>query len=166
MQWQVHIAIELDQPGDDTILSQLDDALAKHDAAVAGEGQTIEATMTIDGPATPETAIRESFNEVAVALAGHTIRSWTAGEAITTAEADRRLDEPTIPDLVSGVEAAEILGVSRQRVHQLAAENPTFPPAVARLASGSVWLRSGVEGFARTWTRKPGRPAKAGAHHV
>lgn len=67
-----------------------------------------------------------------------------------------------MPDLVSAVEAAEILGVSWQRVHQLSAEHSMFPTPVARLASGSVWLRTGVEGFAARWTRKVGRPAKAG----
>lgn len=35
-------------------------------------------------------------------------------------------------------EVAELLGVSRQRVHQLAAE-PGFPSPIARLSAGDVW---------------------------
>lgn len=66
-----------------------------------------------------------------------------------------------IPALASGREAANLLGVSRQRVHQLATQHPDFPAPVARLACGSIWLLSDVEDFARTWTRKPGRPPKA-----
>lgn len=66
-----------------------------------------------------------------------------------------------IPALVSGREAADLLGVSRQRVHQLVAQHPDFPAPVAKLACGSIWLLADVEAFARTWSRKPGRPTKA-----
>jgi len=34
---------------------------------------------------------------------------------------------PTLPELVSSPEAAEILGVSAQRLHELAAANAAFP---------------------------------------
>lgn len=65
------------------------------------------------------------------------------------------------PMLAGGTEAAEILGVSRQRVHQLATEHPDFPAPVARLSCGSIWLRGEIVWFARNWSRKPGRPRKA-----
>lgn len=65
-----------------------------------------------------------------------------------------------VSELASGREAATILGISRQRVHQLATQHPLFPAPVAQLASGSIWLRADIEEFARVWTRKPGRPVK------
>jgi prophage regulatory protein len=41
-------------------------------------------------------------------------------------------------DLMGAQEVAELLGVSRQRVHQLA-ERPDFPAPVAVLAAGKIW---------------------------
>lgn len=167
MEWQVHLAVELDRAADDELLDRLIEALAEYGAAIGGAALPdlpgIEVTLAITGPDTPRAAIDDGFGALAAALATHGRRvvGWLGAEAITWQEAERRLNQPTFPELVSGVEAAAILGVSRQRVHQLSAEHRQFPPPVARLASGSVWLRSGVEGFARTSTRKPGRPAKA-----
>lgn len=76
---------------------------------------------------------------------------------------ERTLEEPNLPDLVSAPEVGEILGVSRQRVHQLIKENRSFPPPLLRLGSGPLWLRATIEAFDRSWTRKPGRPAGAGS---
>ncbi len=49
-------------------------------------------------------------------------------------------------------EIAELLGVSRQRAHQLAASHG-FPEPVARLAQGPVWETAEVE----KWARETGR---------
>lgn len=56
------------------------------------------------------------------------------------------------PDLVGTTEISNMLGVSRQRVTQLAA-TPAFPEPVARLAAGPIWDRSDIE----EWARKTGR---------
>lgn len=55
--------------------------------------------------------------------------------------------------LVSTPEIADLLGVSRQRVHQLIAENEDFPKPAARLGVGRVWYRRAIE----RWARKHGR---------
>jgi predicted DNA-binding transcriptional regulator AlpA len=57
-----------------------------------------------------------------------------------------------IPPLAGPAEIASMLGVSRQRVTQLAA-HPDFPRPVAELSMGKVWLRSDIE----TWAAKRGR---------
>jgi predicted DNA-binding transcriptional regulator AlpA len=57
-----------------------------------------------------------------------------------------------IPPLVGPAEIAQLLGVSRQRVTQLAA-HPDFPPPAQELVMGKVWLRSDIE----SWARKRGR---------
>jgi predicted DNA-binding transcriptional regulator AlpA len=56
-------------------------------------------------------------------------------------------------DLVGVTEVREMLGVSRQRVHQLVRDRPDFPEPVAELASGKIWLRRDVE----QWARRAGR---------
>lgn len=55
-------------------------------------------------------------------------------------------------DLVGVAEVAALLGVSRQRVSQLAASE-SFPAPEAQLAAGPVWLRAAVE----QWARSTGR---------
>ena|ERR1700728_1397093 len=57
-------------------------------------------------------------------------------ETLELAEYDRRADEPTIPELVSAPEAATLLGVKRQRVHQLLTENPGSLNPCCALARG------------------------------
>jgi predicted DNA-binding transcriptional regulator AlpA len=80
-------------------------------------------------------------------------------ETVDLREYDRRADEPTIPEIVSSPEVAEILGVSRQRVHQLLAENPRFPQPILRLGSGPLWIADAIHRFKKEWNRKPGRPS-------
>lgn len=55
-------------------------------------------------------------------------------------------------DLVGVAEVADMLGVTRTRVSQLASVSG-FPEPVARLAAGPVWARDDVE----RWARETGR---------
>jgi hypothetical protein len=50
--------------------------------------------------------------------------------------------------LVGAAEVAAILGVSRQRVAQLATTAPDFPPAEVELAAGRIWAREAIERWA------------------
>lgn len=59
--------------------------------------------------------------------------------------------------LVGVTEIAEMLGLSRQRVHQLAADDPDFPAPTAVLRGGTIWERAAVE----RWARESGRPLSA-----
>lgn len=54
--------------------------------------------------------------------------------------------------LVGVAEIADLLGVSRQRVHQLAARED-FPEPLAVLVMGSVWERQAID----TWASASGR---------
>jgi predicted DNA-binding transcriptional regulator AlpA len=47
-----------------------------------------------------------------------------------------------------------MLGVSRQRVYQLAAQ-PGFPQPVATLAQGKIWLIADIETWISTHRRTP-----------
>lgn len=79
-------------------------------------------------------------------------------EALPLDIAEWRADQPTVPELVSAADAAEILHVSRQRIHQLATSNPQFPAPVARVASGPLWTANAIRHFAEVWERRTGRP--------
>ncbi len=55
-------------------------------------------------------------------------------------------------ELVGAAEIAEMLGVSRQRVDQLA-QHDDFPKPAAVLATGRIWERDDIE----RWARRTGR---------
>lgn len=64
--------------------------------------------------------------------------------------------------VVGMAEVASIIGVSRQRVFQLARDYSDFPEPVAVLASGRVWERAAVEVWSLAHPdRRPGRPRRA-----
>jgi len=67
-----------------------------------------------------------------------------------------RADAPTLPPVVSSAEAADILSVSRQRVHQLRM-HPRFPKPLFELRTGPIWAQEAIERFAEVWDRRPGR---------
>ena len=55
------------------------------------------------------------------------------------------------------IEIAELLGVTKQRAHQIAAE-PGFPVPVGKDARGRLWDRRQVKAWAKGWRReKPWR---------
>jgi predicted DNA-binding transcriptional regulator AlpA len=108
----------------------------------------------------------EKAKDVAVAAISHAMRSCKIAAEVLGVEVldrdiyDRRAEEPSVPELLSAPEIAEMLGVTRQRVHQLAAENARFPEPILRLGSGPVWIAEAIQHFTREWSRKPGRPRK------
>ncbi|HEY1973089.1 MAG TPA: hypothetical protein VGH89_34415 [Pseudonocardia sp.] len=67
---------------------------------------------------------------------------------------------PDTPELLAATDMAEILGVSRQRVHQLSTDHPAFPEPYVRLGSGPIWTRPAIDHFNLVWERKPGRPTR------
>lgn len=70
---------------------------------------------------------------------------------VTRQEQTRRMS--TKLDLAGVTEVREILGVSRQRVHQIIRDHPDFPEPVAELAVGRIWNRKEVV----QWAKRTGR---------
>jgi hypothetical protein len=70
---------------------------------------------------------------------------------------EKKLDEPTYPELVGITEIAALLGTSRQRASELA-RSPKFPAPLADLAAGPVWPKPAIARFVGDWERRPGRP--------
>jgi hypothetical protein len=72
---------------------------------------------------------------------------------------EKALEQLNFPDLVGAAELAAVLGVSKQRVSELAGTTH-FPRPLAELKAGPVWDSSSIGNFLRTWRRTPGRPPK------
>jgi hypothetical protein len=115
----------------------------------------ITTTLTVDADDMPAAAGR-ALELVLAAVPGHPV----AVEVTTIDEADRRLLEPTVPELVGVAEIGDMLGVTRQRASALQTRQG-FPAPVAVLRSGPVWRKADLTTFADDWTRQPGRPRKA-----
>ncbi|MEQ4610882.1 hypothetical protein ABMX48_32890 [Streptomyces cavourensis] len=85
-------------------------------------------------------------------------------EEVLIRSADRVEQEAKCPrpqDLVITKDIAEQLGVSRQRVAQLASDHPDFPPPIARTAAGPIYTQESVSLFAAGWERSPAsRPTR------
>ena len=73
-------------------------------------------------------------------------------EARTAASDAQGHPAPVEGKLVTGADVARVLGVSRQRVHQLRAEGQG-PEPVVRLQRGALWDRDSVERWATTRSR-------------
>lgn len=109
--------------------------------------------------------VQAEYLEVAAAHAlrvlGSVVGDLLSFTIMTTAEYDRRVDEPARPpkvELVGTSAAAAMLGVSRQRVQQLVADN-----ALRHLAVGGkslAFYRDDIEQLARQ------RAARADSHQI
>jgi len=71
----------------------------------------------------------------------------------------KELSSAAMPSVVGVAEVAKSIGVSRQRVSELA-RSGNFPPPAYVLASGPIWLESSVARFVQGWDRRPGRRAR------
>lgn len=164
--WQVTLDF-VTTPFDDDQIDVVMDALADAGGALGVGGNDddsygeLSVTVTVEAMYAPLAFTRaDDLVERAIRRAGIEARRTLAIEILDEEAVERRLAEPTIPPLVSTPEVAEILGVSRQRVHQLRSLD-TFPFPVLELATGPVWARAAVESFAETSRqRRPGRPPR------
>lgn len=104
----------------------------------------------------------EAFERVAQAAATLGLPTGPVSEVVvaTVERLEQSLEESALPVLVGAVEAGAILGVSRQRVHALAAAHPGFPRPIVRTATAWLWTEDAIRAFAARWERKPGRPAR------
>jgi hypothetical protein len=140
-------------------LCDLSEDLAQFGAAVGLTDGALSLTLSMQGDhpvsvlADADSIVRQSAKKCGLPelddLGEAHANAWERAEA--------ELDKPTLPDLVSSVEAAEILGVSRQRVSELR-RRKDFPEPVYELRTGPLWIRAGIERFNERWDRKPGRP--------
>jgi hypothetical protein len=74
------------------------------------------------------------------------------------ARVDEQEASQPLLELAGLAEIASMLGVSKQRVQELAARDGLFPLPVARVSGGTLYKKSMIEAFNTHWMRTPGRP--------
>jgi hypothetical protein len=150
---------------DKAALDAFADAAEPYEAVVTGGSRSwsarirVEASGAADGAALAA-ALVSLLAKQAGLPAWPVVRAEAAREDVYDEDLHDELSRPRLPELVSGPEAAEILGVSVQRVHQLAVEHLDFPAPAYKLRAASLWLRPEIVTFGQRWDRKRGRPRK------
>lgn len=149
---------------DEDAADSLMELLGEHDGVVSSGAGSWSATVSVRAASAPDAAtLGSGLIQAGAAKAGMPSWAIVRTEAVRQDVVDAENERPTLPALVSAPEAGEILGVSPQRVHELAAGRAGFPEPVYELRTGKLWLRAAVEAFARRWERKPGRPRRPAA---
>jgi len=140
------------------------DLLEDYDGIVSAGPNSREVTVSVPGEDAAQATIA-AVSLIASLAEEAGMPEWPAVriEAVRQDILEQENMRPTLPDLVSAPEAAEILGVSTQRVHELARDNARFPAPAYELRAGNLWLRAAIEAFDARWERKPGRPRKVRA---
>lgn len=141
---------------DEDYLDDVTTIVVGHHGALGVRGRRIEATFTVEA-GTLRQAITSALAVIDTGARAVGRRVVPAGiEVLDAGEAERRLAEPTIPELVGHREVADMAGVSPQRAAQLT-QLDGFPPAVVTVAAGPLRVRSQVETWIARWDRTPGR---------
>ena len=117
-------------------------------ATLSGDGR-LSATFQVEARAMPhatELGIKAFYRGLAAAGFDVERPGWRL--LVDTYEGGDALEPPPpryeLEELLTGGEAAELLGVSRQRVGQLA-EGESFPEPVGRVGNAIVWRRGDLE---------------------
>jgi hypothetical protein len=161
--WVVELTFATDTPLPPAVLEQLDTEGDPRQWYVAPRvgGPGVRVSVYADGQ-DPAATTAEVLSQVQDWLGEYDITARLHRlSTMTEAESEEAAFKPDVPELLSASDVADELGISRQRVHQLHADNSHFPPPYARLGTGPIWTLPVIEHFAKVWTRKPGRPAKA-----
>jgi hypothetical protein len=150
--WSIEFDLDLGHPGTAEEAKAIE--VSDESIAVSGAPSGLVASTWVEAANWEDAA--EQGPKIALALEPYEI----AGVRIRTEQrVDQELAQPTIPTLLGASEVADLLGVSRQRVHQLHRENAAFPPPLVEVAMGPLWDEQAIDKFAQAWDRKPGRPA-------
>lgn len=164
--WSIHIQAAVNDEPAEEVADQLMDTLTGYNPVVSGRRHPSALAATLDVEAVNlRTAIATGVRAFTDALRSAGVRGAVVDlvDAKSYEQLDRELAKPTIPELVGAAEIAAMVSdppITRQRVHQLM-DRDDFPPPVAELAAGKVFVRSQVEAFLRSWPRKrTGRPRK------
>jgi len=143
MRWRIWIESDpIEAPDWSRRVDVLLDALAGGGQVLGpvgwGVGRTLGAVFEIESQDAGE-AIVAGHSAFVTALG---LAAGDLGTGIRRIEVTHADFEPL--DLVGATDIARALGVSRQRVYQLA-HQPGFPQPAARLARGALWNRGEIE---------------------
>jgi hypothetical protein len=159
--WIVRVVLATEAEVSDAALDKMADAADERDASVARRASGPGVVVTMDFDTTQGGGPEIDWAVKLVCEVGRHDDAVPVDIRFMTLDAyEAEALRPDVPQLASAADAAVALGVSRQRVHQLASSNPDFPQPVARVATGPLWTRSAIDWFDSVWERKAGRPAK------
>jgi predicted DNA-binding transcriptional regulator AlpA len=143
----------------DSRVADLVDALAPEGGVVSADSTTWSVRLTVV-EAEISAAIELAKSIVTTNAQQCRFPIWPI-EHVEATEAERfaaQLEVSNFPQLVGTKEVAEILGVSRQRIHELRKAG-RFPLPIIELGAGPIWLRPSIADFEAQWDRSPGRPS-------
>lgn len=170
--YSVHVATtappeatsDLTVPGRlEQVLDEFADLLQDHHGVPAAGPTQWSATVTIDVDGQDAVAAASRGKDLVITLAGKAgLPDWPVVrlEVVREDELDAQLQRPAMPELVGPAEAAELLGVSRQRIHQLNDRHRRhlgFPHPLIQVRMGPLWAAAAIRAFDRNWDRRPGR---------
>lgn len=149
--------ISVDEDASDALM----ELLGEHDGVVSAHTGGWDVTFSVEAPSAWEAVLTSApLAEKLASKAGMPSWPFARAQAVRQDVLDAENAKPTLPELVSVPEAAEILGVSQQRVRTLSVTSPGFPEPMYELRTGKLWLRDAIQAYARR-DRKPGRPPRA-----
>lgn len=143
----------------DARVNALVDSLAPMGGVVTADSTRWTAQITMTGTSAVDVVDR-GVDLVAMTAAQCRLPQWSI-ERVEVVEVDRRdteLEVSNFPDVVGTTEVAELLGVTRQRIHELRKAD-RFPEPMVELAAGPIWLKPAIVAFDERWERKAGRPS-------
>ncbi|MFI5814863.1 hypothetical protein ACIA7S_28390 [Streptomyces sp. NPDC051643] len=156
----MHVELRDYETSDDSLDAMHERLAAYHASVGIAPNGHVSVQMTVDA-STARQAFDTAVKAVTQAARDADASTTVLGvELMTEDEFDRRLTQTPLPALAGLSEVGEILGVTRQRVSQLVAERDDFPPIVAQLKSGPVFIAGQIRAFKERWDRSPGRPRK------
>ncbi len=161
MDWSVEIEAIMPAGEDrEDLADRVIDLLEGHGPAVSFVDGHVSVRFDVDQGRIPAESPYEAF-VLAKAQFEHLLPDLVAVRVEVNRVEDllAELERPNAPELVGVAEVAELLGVSKTRVHELS-DKAAFPEPVARLAAGPVWSRPAVARFIESWNRRPGRPRR------
>lgn len=150
----VEVAVKGDQVDDDVVDALMEQLATHHGAVGTSPRGWLEARISL--PAENLTQACVTAAAVVESAAG---AAAIACEVMTEEEYAAREGFTAEPDIVASSEVAVILGVSTERVRQLAAAGQL--QEIPTAGRGKVFSRSSVEALAAK-DRRGGRPRKAG----
>lgn len=155
MEYTVELTILTDRPITDEMLEAVA-AIAGPAGGTVGKNRLV-STLTVEADSV-DAAICTGLRKVSAIAPGELIE----GTAARCDEFDRRAaEERSRSELVGISEVAEMLGLPRQRIYEIARDRTDAPQPIQRLKAGPIWRKSDWSTFAASdWRRKGGRPRK------
>lgn len=164
-EWSVALEVTMrPESVDPERVFDLIELLDKHHPGAASftrDGSTVGVSLYVEAPDPPR-ALLAGRDALVAALRNLGVRGprLMRAEVRPWSQLEAELERRNVPELVGVAELAEILGVSKQRVSELA-RLEHFPRPLVELKAGPVWARESIGNFLGEWRRQPGRPAKS-----